>query len=91
MHLQMHPDDISWEQAEESSDNWLLQFLDLDILRPVADSILKHNRGNTTEFVILKKKKKVSYNISLRMKYRNGATVIRFSQPGAVFAPRRKS
>ncbi|OJJ88604.1 uncharacterized protein ASPGLDRAFT_63460 [Aspergillus glaucus CBS 516.65] len=78
----MHPDDISWEQAEETPDNWLLQFLDLDILRPVADFILKHNRDNTTEFV--------SYNISLRMKYRNGATVVRFSQPGAVFCPEEK-
>src|SRR5699024_1205942 len=30
------------------------------------------------------------YNISLRMKYRNVATVIRFSLPGAVFCPEEK-
>lgn len=78
---------MAWEQAEETSDNWLVQFLELDILRPIADFILKHNRCNSTEFVILKQG---SYNISLRMKYRNYATVIRFSQPGAVFCPEEK-
>lgn len=83
----MRPDDISWEQAEETSDNWLPQVLELDILRPIADFILEHNRGNATEFAILKKS---SYNISLRMKYRKDATVIRFSQPGAVFFPEEK-
>lgn len=83
----MCPDDVAWEQAEEISDNWLAQFLELDILRPIADFILNHNRGNATEFAILRKG---SYNISLRMKYRKGATVIRFSQPGAVFFPEEK-
>ncbi|KAJ9296157.1 hypothetical protein DTO271G3_5298 [Paecilomyces variotii] len=84
---QMCPDDVAWEQAEETSDNWLVQFLQLDILRPIADFILKHNRGHAIEFAILKKG---SYNISLRMKYQNAATVIRFSQPGAVFFPEEK-
>lgn len=83
----MCPDDVAWEQAEETSDNWLLQFLELDILRPIADFILTYNRGIATEFAILRK---VSYNISLRLKYRNGATVIRLSQPGAVFFPEEK-
>ncbi|KAJ9233421.1 hypothetical protein DTO169E5_7011 [Paecilomyces variotii] len=84
---QMCPDDVAWEQAEETSDNWLVQFLQLDILRPIADFILKHNRGHATEFAILKKG---SYNISLRLKYQNAATVIRFSQPGVVFFPEEK-
>lgn len=87
MPTQMCPDDVAWEQAEETSDNWLVQFLELDILRPIADFILKYNRGNATEFAILKKG---SYNISLRMKYHKAATVIRFSQPGAVFFPEEK-
>jgi hypothetical protein len=85
----MCPDDMAWEQAEETSDKWLAQFLELDILRPIADFILKHNRGIATEFAILKKG---SYNISLRLKYRNGATaiMIRLSQPGAVLFPEEK-
>jgi hypothetical protein len=83
----MCPDYVTWEQAEEISDNWLAQFLELDILRPIADFILNQNRGNATEFDILKKG---SYNVSLRMKYRKGAIVIRFSQPGAVFFPERQ-
>lgn len=87
MQSQMRPDDVAWEQAEETSDNWLVQFLELDILKPIADFILKHNRGDATEFAILKKG---SYNISLWMKYQKGATVIRFSQPGAVFSPEEK-
>lgn len=83
----MSPDDVAWEQAEETSDNWLLQFLGLEILRPIADFILAHNRGIATEFAILKKG---SYNISLRLKYRNGAIVIRLSQPGAALFPEEK-
>lgn len=85
--MNLCPDDAAWEQAEDISDNWLVQFLELDILRPIADFMLKHNRGNATEFAILKKG---SYNISLRLKYQNEATVIRFSQPGAVFFPEEK-
>lgn len=83
----MSPDDVAWEQAEHTADTWLRQFLELDILRPIADFILRHNRGSGTEFAILRKG---SCNISLRLKYRNGATVIRFSQPGAVFFPEEK-
>ena len=76
-----------WEQAEHTSDNWLAQFLEIDILRPIADFILSHNRGPATEFNILAKG---SYNISLQLKYRNGATVIRLSQPGATMFPEEK-
>ncbi|KAJ5212411.1 uncharacterized protein N7498_004057 [Penicillium cinerascens] len=87
MQSQMCPDDMAWEQAEETSDMWLVQFLELDILRPIADFMLNHNRGIATEFAILRKG---SYNISLRLKYRNGSTVIRLSQPGAVLFPEEK-
>ncbi|KAJ5594933.1 uncharacterized protein N7459_001141 [Penicillium hispanicum] len=87
MQIGMCPDDLAWEQAEETSDKWLAQFLELDVLRPIADFILSHNRGVATEFAILRKG---SYNISLRLKYRNGATVIRLSQPGAVLIPEEK-
>ncbi|KAJ5790769.1 uncharacterized protein N7518_007780 [Penicillium psychrosexuale] len=87
MQTQMCPDDMAWEQAEETSDKWLVQFLEVDTLRPIADFILNHNRGAATEFAILRKG---SYNISLRLKYRNGATVIRLSQPGAVLFPEEK-
>ncbi|KAJ5105282.1 hypothetical protein NUU61_002629 [Penicillium alfredii] len=87
MQTKMCPDDMAWEQAEETSDNWLAQFLELDILRPIADFILSHNRGNGTEFAILGKG---SYNISLRLKYRSSATVIRLSQPGATLFPEEK-
>ena len=87
MRNRMSPDDMAWEQAEETSDKWLVQFLEVDNLRPIADFILNHNRGIATEFAILRKG---SYNISLRLKYRNGATVIRLSQPGAVLFPEEK-
>lgn len=70
MQTQMCPNDVAWDQAEETSDNWIVQFLELDILRSIADFILNHNRGNATEFAILRKG---SYNISLRIKYRKGA------------------
>ncbi|CAG8314665.1 unnamed protein product [Penicillium salamii] len=87
MQTRMCPDDVAWEQAEETSDNWLARFLEVDFLRPIADFVLTYNRGIATEFAILRKG---SYNISLRLKYRNGATVIRLSQPGAVFFPEEK-
>ncbi|KAH8427096.1 phosphotransferase family protein [Aspergillus melleus] len=87
MVTQMSPDDLAWEQAEETADKWLEQFLDVDFLRPIADFMLEHNRGIATEFAILRKG---SYNISLRLKYRNGATVIRLSQPGAALFPEEK-
>ncbi|KAJ5253051.1 hypothetical protein N7489_003461 [Penicillium chrysogenum] len=87
MQTRMCPDDMAWEQAEETADRWLVQFLEVDILRPIADFILNHNRGVATEFAILRKG---SYNISLRLKYRNSATVIRLSQPGAVLFPEEK-
>lgn len=78
---------MAWEQAEATADRWLVQFLEVDILRPIADFILNHNRGVATEFAILRKG---SYNISLWLKYRNSATVIRLSQPGAVLFPEEK-
>ncbi|KAE8144898.1 phosphotransferase family protein [Aspergillus avenaceus] len=87
MEMRMNPDDVTWEQAEETSDNWLAQFLERSILVPIAYFILEQKRGNATEFAILKKG---SYNISLRLKYENEATVIRLSQPGAVFFPEEK-
>lgn len=40
MQTQMSPDDAVWEQTEETADNWLYQFLEIDILRPIADFIL---------------------------------------------------
>ena len=82
MQVQMCPDDVAWEQAKDISDNWLLE---VDILRPIADFVLIYNRGDATEFAMLRKG---SSNISLRLKYDSGsATVVRLSQPGAVFFP----
>jgi aminoglycoside phosphotransferase (APT) family kinase protein len=83
----MRPDDVAWEQAEEISDNWLAQFLKNDVLRPIGNFMLDHNGGIGTEFSILRKG---SYNISLRLKDENEATIIRLSQPGAVFFPEEK-
>lgn len=83
----MHPDDVASEQAEKISDNWLAQFLKHDVLRPIGNFMLDHNGGIGTEFAILRKG---SYNISLRLKDDNEATIIRLSQPGAVFFPEEK-
>lgn len=58
-----------------------------EILRPIGNFVLDHNGGIGTEFAILRKG---SYNISLRLKDENEATVIRLSQPGAVFFPKEK-
>ncbi|GKZ18574.1 hypothetical protein AbraIFM66951_003455 [Aspergillus brasiliensis] len=87
MQPRMRPDDVAWEQAEETSDNWLTQFLDYDILKPIGYFMLDHNGGRGTDFGILKKG---SYNISLRLKDDHEARVIRLSQPGAVFFPEEK-
>ncbi|KAF4766501.1 hypothetical protein HAV15_010038 [Penicillium sp. str.  len=70
--MQMTPDDLLWEQAEETSHKWLIQFLGHDILTSIASFILTHNRGLATEIDILKKG---SYNIPVVLKYRNGSTV----------------
>ncbi|KAJ5373595.1 Aminoglycoside phosphotransferase [Penicillium concentricum] len=90
MQLNMTPDDLLWEQAEETSDKWLVQFIEHDVLRSIAIFILTHNRGPASEVSILNKG---SYNISVWLKYDNrdsGATVIRLSQPGAVMFPEEK-
>lgn len=87
MQTLMCADDMAWEYAEKISHNWLLQFLKLDIKKPIAMFILEHHRGDGTEFAILEKG---SYNISLRIKYQNHAVVIRLSQPGTVFFPEEK-
>lgn len=88
MQPRMSPDDVAWEQAEETSDNWLAQFLEHDVLRPIGYFMLGINGGRGTEFAILRKG---SCDISLRLKDEHVATIIRLSQPGAVFSPRRKS
>ncbi|KAJ5963323.1 Aminoglycoside phosphotransferase [Penicillium vulpinum] len=49
--------------------------------------MLTHNRGSAIEVDLLDRG---SYNISVRLKYRNGATVIRLSQAGAVMFPEEK-
>ena len=88
MELCMSYDDVAWEQSDDISDNWLLQFLDVEVLKPIAHFILKHNSGDDPEFSILKKG---FYNLTLRMKYKHGtATDIRFVQPGATMFPEEK-
>ncbi|KAJ5936990.1 phosphotransferase family protein [Penicillium verhagenii] len=87
MQTRMNPDDVAWEQAEEISENWLAQFLQHDVLRPIGTFMLDHNGGIGTEFAILRKG---SYNISLRLKDEHVASIIRLSQPGAVFFPEEK-
>ncbi|RJE21900.1 Phosphotransferase enzyme family [Aspergillus sclerotialis] len=87
MEPQMCYDDVAWEQSDDVSDNWLLQFLDIHVKRPIAKFILKYDSGDDPEFTILQKG---SFNITLRMKYTYSATDIRFSQPGEFFFPRRK-
>jgi len=81
---------VSWEQAEETSESWLAQFRDHDILRPIAYFLLDHNGGIGDDFAILKKG---AYNISLRLKDddKHVTTIIRLSQPGAVFFPEEKA
>jgi hypothetical protein len=69
----MCADDMAWEYAENISHNWLLQFPKLDIKKSIAAFILKHYRGDGTEFAILEKG---SYNISLRIEYQNYTVVI---------------
>lgn len=80
-------DDVAWEQSEDISDNWLRQFLKIEVKRPIAEFILKHDAGDDPEFTILRKG---SFNITLRMKYTYSATNIRFAQPGAILFPEEK-
>ena len=83
----MYYDDVAWEQSDDVSDNWLLQFLDIDVKRPIAKFMLKHDSGDDPEFTILRKG---SFNITLQMKYTYSATNIRFPQPGAILFPEEK-
>lgn len=78
-------DDVAWEQSDYISDNWLLQFLNIDVKRPIARFILKHDSSDDPEFSI---RSKGSFNIKLQMKYTYSATNIRFSQPGAILFPK---
>ncbi|KAJ5587618.1 uncharacterized protein N7459_003383 [Penicillium hispanicum] len=87
MEPQMCYDDVAWEQSDDVSDNWLLQFLDINVKKPIAKFILKHDTGDDPEFTIFRKG---SFNITLRMKYTYNATNIRFSQPGAILFPEEK-
>lgn len=50
MQPRMYFDDVAWEQAEEVSDNWLLQFPNHDILRPVGYFMLDQDGGKGTNF-----------------------------------------
>ena len=87
MEPQMYYDDVAWEQSDDVSDNWLLQFLDIDVKRQIAKFVLKHDSGDDPEFTIFRKG---SFNITLQMKYTYSATNIRFSQPGAILFPEEK-
>ncbi|GKZ31071.1 hypothetical protein AbraIFM66950_011130 [Aspergillus brasiliensis] len=88
MQPQMCYDDVAWEQSDDISDNWVRQFLDIDVKRPVAEFILKHDSGDDPEFTILGKG---FFNIVLQMKYTYNATNIRFAQPGTVLFPEEKT
>ncbi|KAJ6119238.1 hypothetical protein N7523_003518 [Penicillium sp. IBT 18751x] len=81
-------DDVTWEQSENVSDSWLLQFLDVDVKRPIGGFILKHDSGADPEFTILRKG---AFNIVLQMKYTTSAINIRFSQPGVILLPEQQS
>ena len=88
MQPRMCYDDVAWEQSDDVSDNWLLQFLDVEVLKAVAHYVLKHNSGDDPEFSVLKKG---FYNITLRMKYRHDTAInIRFTQPGTTPFPEEK-
>ncbi|OQE30763.1 hypothetical protein PENFLA_c002G09834 [Penicillium flavigenum] len=50
----MRADDMAWEQAEKVSHNWLLQFLRLEIKKPIAMFILKQHRGDGTDSVVIR-------------------------------------
>ncbi|EAU35230.1 conserved hypothetical protein [Aspergillus terreus NIH2624] len=87
MDPQMCYDDVAWEQSDDVSDNWLLQFLHIEVKKTIAKFILEHDSGDDPEFTILRKG---SFNITLRMKYTYSATNIRFSQPGAILFSEEK-
>lgn len=69
----MCPDDLAWEQAEETSDKWLAQFLEVDLLRPIAEFILSHNRGNAG--AVLFPEEKVANEVAV-MRFLVGQTSI---------------
>ncbi|KAJ5704213.1 hypothetical protein N7493_011351 [Penicillium malachiteum] len=84
MQLYMRYDDVVWEQSDDISDNWLLQFIKVEILRGVGQFVLMNSEGDGPEFAVLKKG---FYNLTLRMKYEHSATHIRFTQPGTSMFP----
>ncbi|KAJ5725103.1 uncharacterized protein N7483_006460 [Penicillium malachiteum] len=75
------------EQSDDISDNWLLQFINVEVLREVGQLVLMNSEGDDPEFAVLKKG---FYNPTLRMKYKHSATNIRLTQPGASLFPEEK-
>lgn len=60
------PISIAWEQPDDTSDNWLRRFLDIEVKRPITRFILKHDSGDDPEFSV---RAKGSFNINIQMKY----------------------
>lgn len=89
MKPQMSPDDCSWEQAEETSDKRVRQFLDIEnTLKPNQAFVRIHNRDVIKDLSILKRG---SYNICFKLTYMSGiSAVIRFTQPGSIMFPEEK-
>ncbi|KAJ5579805.1 uncharacterized protein N7459_005790 [Penicillium hispanicum] len=50
MSLRMCYDDVAWEQSDDISDNWVLQFLDVEVLKSIGHFVLEHNPGDDPEF-----------------------------------------
>ncbi|PYI09414.1 hypothetical protein BO78DRAFT_394913 [Aspergillus sclerotiicarbonarius CBS 121057] len=88
MKSRMTPDDLVWEQAEDIADNWVLQFLDTERLRPIAEFIRKDRMGSGDRFFF---HTRGSYNIKMRlMSHDYDGIVIQFAQPGSVLFPEEK-
>jgi hypothetical protein len=54
-------DDVAWEQYDDVSDNWLLHFLDIDVKRPIAKFMLRHDSGDDPESTILQRGSSISH------------------------------
>ncbi|RAL02646.1 phosphotransferase family protein [Aspergillus ibericus CBS 121593] len=89
MKTRMHFDDVAWEESERITDSWVEWLLaDEDTLRAIGHLILKHRSGVPEE---LGDPKAGYFNISFRMKYLDGSSVIiRFPKPGATMFPEEK-
>ncbi|KAF3399877.1 hypothetical protein F1880_008446 [Penicillium rolfsii] len=81
-------DDVAWERSKAIQDAWVHELFKEETLMAIGEFILKHRRGVPVK---LCDPKAGAFNVSFRMKFEDGGSVIiRFPKPGATMFPDEK-